>query len=93
MYIPDHSWSNDEDALSQYKRAGYTERMYELADIKRKELRELGASCNNCQSRSINPETSEHCYMFKEQPANKLCYSWREEYNDKTTNVLTEGKS
>jgi hypothetical protein len=70
------SYSEDnEDALPAHKRANYLERMLEMADYKKKELREIGATCNNCRM-LVNEK--HHCYMFKERPATNVCYAWRQ---------------
>ena len=40
-----------QDHLPEHKRDDYTERMLERADMRRKELRELGAHCDNCSKK------------------------------------------
>ncbi len=73
MQVPEHSWSNDED-LPIHKRDGYMERVMEAADMRRKELREEGASCNNCAQCKDNP--GHHCHMFQKRPEHNVCYHW-----------------
>jgi hypothetical protein len=75
MQVPEHSWSNDED-LPRHKQEGYMERMMEMADIKRKELKEEGAHCGNCGKRSTDASTFAFCYMFERRPEAHVCYSW-----------------
>jgi len=75
MQIPEHSWSNDEDALPIHKHANYAESMSDRSDAKRKELREEGATCDNC--RMHKTLGCEFCYMFKERPVNNVCFSWK----------------
>ena len=51
------------------------ERMMEMGDIKRKELKEEGANCDNCRKLDNQQEHGHHCYMFKDEPQG-VCAKW-----------------
>lgn len=66
---------DNEDYLPEHKRTGYAERVAEVADRRRKELREEGAHCDNCKQLGDNP--GYHCEFSQQRPVNNVCAAWR----------------